>query len=183
MIYYGIVDKIRDEHKVGIYGRRPLEKNEKFSINLLEIAESTGILLLFRFAFYWSPLIYAGYKIIRHFTGSKKIKLQYENSKQAKKSIVIPNELLENDYQINNSADILYGLFDEFKKSNKKVFKTLMNSKGGANLVILERDSIEKQHYGGKDGRFNCGIYVPHPKDNNILSNDTIIQWFNDTVM
>lgn len=168
MEYYGIIDKIKEKHKSGIYGRRPLKKNEKLSTDFTSVAKTIGISFLLQIVFKWNLIIYVGYEIYKYVLGKKEIKLQHPNEGNPKKNIIIPNELLNNDYEVKKSASVLYGLFDEFK-NKEKVFKALLKSKGGSSLIIVERDTIPLEHYGGQDGLFNYGVYVPHPKTDKIL--------------
>lgn len=84
------------------------------------------------------------------------------------KTIIIPNSGLKNNYDLEDEYS--YGLLDELP-NKKKSFETLMKSKGGATLHILERDDMPKSlfHFGGRLGKFNEGIYIAHPKDESLL--------------
>lgn len=184
MRYYGLVDKIKYEHSSGIYGRKSLLpeqitriqnsfKNEEYKLLWLE-----GILGIDFFKYLilgLSPslgLVDFVFDFIKNYLypDIQEIKLQIENKSGSKtKSIIILNEGLENKYSIGNNKDLFYGLFDSFTNQDK-AFEALMKSKGGSDLIILERDFVPKdKHYGGKYGKFSTGLYSEHPKDSNIL--------------
>lgn len=173
MTYYGIVDKIKDEHKNGVYGRRQLTKEE---IAQLKSSENNttkhlisgivgGLSILIPFA--TIPIL------VYNFWPKKRnrysIKKQYGNNDTNMRGIVFQDDILNNDYEINDNLDLFYGLFDGFS-SKENAFKKLMKSKGGSTLIIIERNSLPKNmHFGGEFGRFNCGLYCSHPKDENLL--------------
>lgn len=173
MKYYAIVNKIKDEHKTGIYGRNKLKDSElkdlKNQLKRDKILD--GIILV---AFYSNPLIglpvMAVNKIVQKLTKKKrvdKITLQ-KRIKSENKTIIIPNSGLMNIYELENEYS--YGLLDELS-SNNKSFETLMKSKGGATLHILEKEDMPNSlfHFGGELGKFNEGIYIAHPKDESML--------------
>lgn len=176
MTYYGIVDKIKDEHKNGVYGRRKLTTDEKKSVknkyeNLITTATASGGWLL-------SPILpfaplfsvgYAVYNILNKAKNKSIITRQYGNDNSERKGIIFQNDLLNDDYDIEENEDLFYGLFDNFFLKND-AFKKIMKSKGGSTLIIIERNSIPKNmHFGGEFGHFNCGLYCSHPKNENLL--------------
>jgi hypothetical protein len=171
MKYYGIVSKIKDEHKTGVYGRKKLDKKDYKNLKE-EFANYDwidGALLASRFLFSLTTIgsIIAAKKIIsRNRIGNQitfKTKIDSKN-----KTIIIPNTLLENNYNLDN--DYAYGLLDEFSFKNK-AFEILMKSKGGATLNIFERNDLPEnlKHFGGKLGSFTEGLYILHPKNEDIL--------------
>ena len=173
MTYYGIVDKIKNEHKNGVYGRRQLTKEEisefKHSENTTAKFVINGIVGSLS-----SLITIVGIPILIYTFWSKKnkksfIKRQYGNNDTNMRGIVFQDDILNNDYEIDEESDLFYGLFDNFK-SKENAFKKLMKSKGGSTLIIIDRNSIPKNmHFGGEFGRFNCGLYCSHPKDENLL--------------
>ena len=176
MTYYGIVDKIKPQFESGIYGRRKLSQSEAEEIK--EIVKSNGLGLSWDdFIPIWGWIKLA-IKVPKMFKLHKLEKIEKEplclqysqNKKGTGKNILIPHNLLNNYYDIENNKDLFYGLFDDFSLE-KKAFETIMKSKGGSELIIIERDSLPKniKHYGGKDGRFDLGLYCTHPKDDNQL--------------
>ena len=173
MKYYGIVSKIKDEHKTGVYGRKKLDKKDYKNLKE-EFANYDwidGALLASRFLFSLTTIgsIIAAKKIIsRNRIGNQitfKTKIDSKN-----KTIIIPNTLLENNYNLDN--DYAYGLLDEFSFKNK-AFEILMKSKGGATLNIFERNDLPEnlKHFGGKLGSFTEGLYILHPKNEDIAAN------------
>jgi len=174
MTYYGIVEKIKSVHENGIYGRRPLTKEE---IEVLKNSENSSSNYLinalvggFVIVFPYLGLISIAYNYW-HNKNRLPIKKQYGNKDSDMRGIVIQNDILNNNYSIDSDSDgdLFYGLFDGFT-SKENAFKKIMKSHGGSNLIIIERNSIPKNmHFGGKDGRFNCGLFCSHPKDENLL--------------
>lgn len=177
MIYYGIVDKIRPEHKNGVYGRRKLTEKESFELEY--ILNNTGYkgLKWHDFIPYWTwarlawkiPLIYKWYKLRNLEKEAISLKHPDEGSDQNKK-ILISNNILNNYYKIKEDASLFYGLFDNFL-SKDIAFEKIMKSKGGSELIIIERSSLPKniKHFGGEYGTFNTGLHCMHPKDENQL--------------
>jgi len=175
MTYYGIVDRIQPKHKSGVYGRRKLTEEE--SKELEYVLKNTGIkgITWDDFIPYWTwvkllwrvPLFYKLKKLRDIEKG--KISLQHQNEKSfLTKRILISDSILNNYYIIKKDMDLFYGLLDNF--SFKDVaFEKIMKSKGGSELVILERSSLPKniKHYGGENGTFSYGLYCSHPKDEN----------------
>jgi hypothetical protein len=161
MIYYGIVDTIKDEHKSGFYGRRKFtdEEIKTFSLSnksdLLALALGTII----------SPLALT-YFLFKKKSGD--IVLQYEENKEGRK-LIFDNRILNDNYSFERQADLFYGLFDNFL-SEEKALETILKSKGGSILIIIERNALPRSmHFGGVSGRFNYGLYCIHPKDENLL--------------
>lgn len=169
MKYYAIVNRIKDEHKSGIYGRKKLNDTE-----LKELDKQLKRDTILDIAIYSIPIIglptLIGKKIYEKLKKNKNNeKIVFQKSiKSENKTIIIPNSGLKNDYDLEDEYS--YGLLDELPSKNKS-FETLMKSKGGATLHILERDDIPKSlfHFGGKLGKFNEGIYITHPKDESQL--------------
>ncbi|MCF8266358.1 MAG: hypothetical protein K9J13_16670 [Saprospiraceae bacterium] len=153
MNYYGIVDKLKAEHKSGIYGRKKIAKEEIKSFNLSDLVSIEMLALV-------SPWVLIT-KLFRD-----DIVIQAEEKGEERK-LVFVNELLDNDYSIGKNEDLFYGLFDAFPKG----FETIMKSYGGSNLIIYERESLPKtkKHFGGEHGKFNQGLYCTHPKNDDLL--------------
>ncbi|WP_366185552.1 hypothetical protein [Flavobacterium ovatum] len=177
MTYYGIVDKIKDEHKNGVYGRRELTAEEiktaknKYNHLIASIGTTGGIFFAAPIIL-MAPILAVGISAFNLLTKKKKtnfITRQYGNDNSSQKGIIIENELLNDDYEIDGDEELFYGLFDNFL-SEENAFRKIMKSKGGSTLIIIERNSIpKKMHFGGEFGRFNCGLYCSHPKDENLL--------------
>lgn len=173
MFYIGIVDKIKEEHKPGIYGRKRLNQEElKMTTNDLIL---NGIEVVIKNLIFPNiinialPLVGIG-KSIKAIKGrSNKISLQHEIDNQGKR-IIIKNSSLDNNYNIDGDKEILYGLFDNIQISSNKAFEKIMKSNGGSTLLIIEKEIANKEykHYGGS-GYFSSGLYTLHPKDNKIL--------------
>ncbi|KFC21120.1 hypothetical protein [Epilithonimonas lactis] len=178
MIYYGIVDKINIEHRNGIYGRRKMKQDEVNDfLNLLkENTFANGIVAklapygnIVNLAKEAGTEIFLWYKSIR--AAELSITLQHPSEKNDEsRTIVIPHHTLNDKFGITKSSDIFYGLFDSFSNRDK-AFEKFMKSKGGSELIIVERSSLPKnfKHFGGEYGFFHNGLYVTHPKDNNQL--------------
>ncbi|MBI9010490.1 MAG: hypothetical protein JEZ05_10740 [Tenericutes bacterium] len=179
MIYYGIVDKIKDEHESGIYGRRALSEKEakKEENNYSEYLSAALSIVSFIpiigiYARVGTGAAAVGINMYNKFkANATPISLQYKlDSAQSNdyKYINIPCAPLDKCYKVND--ELFYGLFDNFN-NKEKGFKTIMESHGGSTLIMFERETLPKtfKHYGGENGRFSTGLYCPHPKDSNIL--------------
>lgn len=131
MIYVGIVESIKDEHLSGLYGRKKvsktvekkLEKDISFK-DLIVILNQIPMMSSFGTA---GVLIY---KIIEWRLKELKLVASIKTDDKIKK-IIIHNEILANNYRVND--EILYGLFDNFKVKSS-VFKKIMRSGGGSTL-------------------------------------------------
>ncbi|WP_312078318.1 hypothetical protein [Chryseobacterium sp.] len=177
MIYYGVVDKIKPQHRSGVYGRRKLSNNEKKEIS--QLYKETSIA-----GYSWEDFIpiYGWYTMIKRFTKlykwynlkrkeEDKITIQEEfDTSHPIRTIIIPHNSLNDYYNIEKEKDIFYGLFDDFTFPSH-AFEKLMQSKGGSDIIIIERNSIPKniKHFGGLNGNFHTGLYCAHPKDENQL--------------
>lgn len=168
MKYYGLVDKINDSHVSGVYARRPLSEEE-----IKRISQSTNT-NEYEPYIKFIPFVYPTYvlwKLINKVfppTYTTEITIQQPIDSE-NKTLIIPNEGLNNNYSLSKNKDLLYGLLDGFNNS-EKAFETILNSKGGSELVIYEKSSISSErHYGGKYGKFNSGLYCEHPKDSKRL--------------
>ncbi len=168
MRYYGIVEKLKKDHKPGVYGRRKYNEQE-----IKEMKENSGISE--QFSLIGSTLTTISYVIspITYLTSfftkapSKEIALQHEDANG--KWMIFDNDLMENDYNIGNQSDLFYGLFDNFTLKNN-VLESLLKSKGGSMLIIIAREDIPSyMHFGGSSGKFNLGLYTSHPKHNDVL--------------
>ncbi len=162
MTYYGLVDKLKDKHKSGIYGRRKLSKEE---IKLLDenLAKTVDG--------WWMPVLLPFTSVSSIIMNSLKNKVSPISLKHPDNSnqIVISNEALEDNYSIDEDMGLFYGLLDNFP-SKDKVFEKIMKSNGGSTLIIMEKDKVHgKMHFGGPQGKFSAGLYCTHPKDSNLL--------------
>jgi hypothetical protein len=173
MTYYGIVDKIKDQHRSGVYGRRQLNKEE--IAELKNSKNTTTKMLISSLAGSLASLIpLVGISILLYTFLSNKskkssIKRQHGNNDTNMRGIVFQDDILNDDYDIDGDSDLFYGLFDNFS-SKENAFKKLMKSKGGSTLIIIERNSLpQNMHFGGEFGRFNYGLYCSHPKDENLI--------------
>jgi len=81
------------------------------------------------------------------------------------KMVVLEDKLLHNKYILPN---LLIGIFNGLPKSS---FKRMMLSHGGSSLTIFEKKHmpLNIKHIGGEHGVFSEGLYISHPKDENIL--------------
>ena len=166
MNYYGIVDKIKDKHKPGIYGKRALKKGE--TLKDLENDCNNDLLrdILKGVMQNFSPfLVY--HLLKKNKERNKKITLQHKLENEDF-GLIFPFELFDNNFRIENSKELFYVLFDEYTFS-EKLFSTLMISNGGSIFTILQKDKVKFKHFGGENGKFSNGIYVTHPKDKEIL--------------
>jgi hypothetical protein len=169
MKYYGIVDKLKKEHKPGIYGRRKYNQAEikeindqgsKTSANENQNFLSSSLALLASF----HPV---GLLTSLFSQTSQELSLQHEDPNG--KWIIFDNSLMENDYNISDHDDLFYGLFDNFKEK-EKVLESLLKSKGGSMLIIIAREDLPSyMHYGGSAGKFSLGLYTTHPKYDDML--------------
>lgn len=164
MEYYGIVSKIKKEHKSGVYTKIQLS-NDKVS-NVVYSMSAAPFIKASHMKIVTSTLfvldIVAKYRLNRKKNGSK-LQLQKPISSN-NKILIIPNDGLGNNYNLDDSFN--YGLFDDCLLKNK-AFETLMKSKGGATLNILERSDLPPDlfHHAGPLAKFNEGLYIAHPKD------------------
>jgi hypothetical protein len=190
MKYIGIVNEIKDNHKSGFYGKKPLtDKEIKDKIN--ETSENFKWLDLLPLPISLLGLItqslfmdYKLKKIIKkrkeNFTkpttdfNTKITKSNNSESIELQKQIESNNKLLiftknsfDNNYSVNNS-EYLYGLFEEFPNPNL-AFERILKSKGGSELNIMQRKDIPSNLKHINKGHFNEGIYIIHPKINNIM--------------
>ena len=169
MKYYLLVDEIKEEHKPGIYGRRKPTHKE-----IIEIIDELGIKIDKRYDKYLKFIPYVGvfknaYNLINIF---KKQPIVYQSKlpDDSHKQLIIKYNLLNNNFNIDE--DFNYGLTNNLSfKEKHNFFKTLMTSKGGSSLIIVERKDLPSniKHYGGEEGTFYEGLYLPHPKDENLL--------------
>lgn len=157
MNYYGIVDKLKEEHKSGIYGRIPIKKEE---IKNFELSDLISIEML---------ASVTPWALVNKLFNRDEIILQLEEKSKERK-IVFIDKYLNKDYSFGKNEDLFYGLFDR-KFQEEKGFKKLMKSFGGSNLFIYERDDlpVTKKHFGGENGKFNLGLYCTHPKNEDFL--------------
>jgi hypothetical protein len=165
MRYYGVVEKIKKEHKPGIYGRRKYTETE-----IKEIQSTQNSFMYSTAHAIISPITYLATVALGSFfykKATKELTLQHEDKHG--KCLIFDSLLFENDYNIANNSDLFYGLFDKYTLKNS-VFEALLKSKGGSQLVIIAREDLPSfMHYGGKSAKFNTGIYCTHPKRDDIL--------------
>lgn len=173
MIYIGIVNKIKSEHKSGIYGRKPIPKKEYLEI-LKENALPIGLGLATSFipfygAIRFIPAIASTSATLfkkKKWSSSSEIILQKHLPINSEKQIIIENDSLLNDYSVDDK--LFYGLFDEFP-IKELAFNKIMNSKGGASFNIVEKCNVAEKYEHINNGHFNEGIYIIHPKNEKIL--------------
>jgi len=175
MIYYGIVDKVKEEHKGGIYGRRKLSENEISNISKkIEKSINSNIYAkVFSSIAFGSlgGLLIKGALALLKDDSSNSISLQQASKSETDdKRIIIPLESLNSDFDITNNKELFYGLFNNFFNPNE-AFQKIMESDGGSVLIITDRDVIRNafKHYGGEKGIFSKGVYTQHPKAPDIL--------------
>lgn len=155
MVYYGLVDKLRDEHKSGLYGRIPAKNNGFLNgVRIGLLSSGTGLF----------PYIE---KSLKETFAPIQLYKEKENN-IVERELIIDNDLLFDFYSIKNSEKILYGLFDNFSRK-QNVFQIIMKSQGGSKLIIIEREDERFKHYGGERGNFTRGLYITHPKSLNTL--------------
>jgi len=195
MKYIGIVNKIRDDHESGFYGRAPVT-DEKANELLEEASNSFGWAEALKVGLTvasFSPVIGTFARIVAlvgagtiktnnnvvkeriekaitsKFRKKNSFKLQRQIDGTDKKILVFNEDSFDNDYKIDNKY--LYGLFDNVGslKTRSKVLKTLFTSKGGSQLDIVERGDLPDNIQHLNKGHFSEGIYIFHPKNENIL--------------
>lgn len=174
MNYYIIVDKIKSSHESGVYGRRELSKEEKKNLELPNIFDiftddekslTDKSLSILKLGFTPFPTI-VNHLINKYKDGSSsEISLQ-KRFDDNKRVLIFQNSLLDKNYNLNEKdLEYFYGYFD----SNKVTFEKIIRSYGGSTLTVVERDLINKKHFGGESGVFSTGLYCEHPKNNEIL--------------
>lgn len=163
MRYFAIVDKLKKEHKPGVYGRRKFNADEIKEIKENSLSfEKDGVLMTTLSLL--SPI--AGFAASL-FSGSNKLELQHEDP--GGKALIFDNALMENDYDISDYSEYFYGVFDNYVLKDK-IFESLLKSKGGSSLIVIGRSDIPSyMHFGGSSAKFNLGLYCPHPKHDDIL--------------
>lgn len=189
MKYIGIVNEIKEHHKSGFYGKKPLTKKETQE-KIKEISESFGWLDLAPLPVTILASIIKTLSAIYKYNKAKKFNQNtpiqteiikknknssnYKESIELQKQVDVENKILiftktsfENNYSIDNS-EYLYGLFEDFPDPNLALEKVL-NSKGGSELNIMQRRDIPEHLNHINNGHFNEGIYVIHPKTENII--------------
>jgi hypothetical protein len=121
MKYYAIVNRIKDEHKSGIYGRKKLNESELKELSK-QLKRDTIIDAAIDIALYGIPLIglpaLVGKKLFQTFKKkSSNDKIIFQKSITSEnKTIIIPNSGLKNNYDLEDEYS--YGLLDELP--NKK---------------------------------------------------------------
>ncbi|KNB62033.1 MULTISPECIES: hypothetical protein [Chryseobacterium] len=184
MNYYIIVDKIKDNHESGIYGRRKLTKDEKKNAEFNDVlsifiktknGDSNLFTNILKSVFKPFP-VYALELIDKakekynqlNFVPALTIQENIQEKIQGKKILIFKDSLLDNNYNIDKENDLFYGFFSN--TNGKKIsFEKIMKSYGGATMSIVERNSVNKIHFGGVDGKFSYGIYCEHPKNSEVL--------------
>ena len=101
------------------------------------------------------------------FSLNEKIKLQQTLNPKNGKLLIFANNSMNDDYDV-NSSEYLYGLFDDFTFPSI-AFETILKSKGGSELNIIEKKFIPSNFVHLNKGHFNEGLYIVHPKNENIL--------------
>lgn len=167
MEYFGIVNKIKDEHKSGLYGRREISETE-FEDFLSDFSDSDNNIIInaLKWASPVTGLAYSTFKMIGIVKNDNTIRIR-QPLKTKEKRIIIDNKFLNDDYD--EYEEITYGLFSSFIKKNVAPFKNLMQSKSGSSLIILEKEEAHKLYKHINDGYFDEGLYVSHPKNNEML--------------
>lgn len=178
MKYYYLTDSLSDEVPTGIYGRRMPTEEEKKDLtvkDLLSIFDYSDISdskKTWQNVLIYSNVYTAGVDLIRrsysNFKSLSNHKPLFIANQTNEKVIIIPNRLLEDNYRIGEDKSIIHGAFTQFK-NQESAFKTLMSSDINSTLIITEKNSLDKRHYGGEKGNFDNGLYCEHPKDKNIL--------------
>jgi hypothetical protein len=152
MKYIGIVNEIKENHKSGFYGRKPIKKEDAKTL-LKNITENfnwnnTGLLALSILNPIGGISAFLGTKLLQNAlvknktTISTNISLQQPFNSKNGELLIFTNESLTNDYSVNNSK-FLYGLFDNFLIPNL-AFERIMKSKGGSELNIIGRNNLPK---------------------------------------
>jgi len=160
MIYYGIVDNIKPEHKTGVYGKVPIGKREANSL-LKDFALETFV-HQFSFKRFSDPFW------IKHFKSflSKTQKIALVNQiSSSQRQLIFDSRTFKNNYALDKTDNLLYGLFDDIP-NGEEVFEKILKSKGGSSFIIIERDSISNnRHFAGESEKLHSGLYCSHPKD------------------
>ena len=169
--FWGIVDEIKDKHKSGIYGQKQLSKEETdHLVNYIKTYKKPIDFIDFIPYYREYQFLKKIYYGIKEYFKTYKIEFIAPVETNNGKMIFIPYESLNKNFSIAGNEELLYGLFNNFN-SPDKAFKTIMNSQGGSDLIIAERNYIKSifKHYGGETGIFNTGLYTCHPKSTDIL--------------
>ncbi|AZB32123.1 hypothetical protein [Chryseobacterium balustinum] len=178
MKYYYLIDSLSDEQQTGIYGRRMPTEQEKKDLtvkdflSIFDFSDNNDSKKSWQKVLLYSNVYTAGVDLIRRGYSNYKSLSNYKPLFLAtptdKKVIIIPNQLLEDNYRIGEDQSIIHGAFSRFNNQDD-AFKTLMSSNINSTLIIAEKNSIDKRHYGGEKASFSNGLYCEHPKDKNIL--------------
>jgi hypothetical protein len=180
MIYYGIVNNLKEEDK-GIYGAKGNLVGKVMGYSPTTYALS-GI---------GNAFGYEGFDEMQKLFQGSLNKITIDQIRKRKRNhietlcinentIILSNSILNGSYNISNNLNLFYGLFDD-SLLKSKAFKKIMKSYGGSDFIILEKNDLpkNKKHFGGEKAVFSSGIYISHPKNQDILiplinSNDLI---------
>lgn len=78
--------------------------------------------------------------------------------------ITLTDKNLKGNYSLQPKT-LFSGLLDCIPGFNSDIFKKMMQSGGGSELIIIERDKVPRSfHLSDGLGSFSTGIYIPHPK-------------------
>lgn len=170
MKYIGIVNQIKDKHESGFYGRTSISEKQA-EVTLDDLSKSFGWQDVISISLVSTiPVIGLAYSVAKLFKpfnkNQTKISIQRKISSSKTRIIIIKNDTLNNNYDIDD--ELLYGLFDDFT-SKKNALKKILKSKGGSELHIIERNFLPDNFGHLHNGHFNEGVYVLHPKNENIL--------------
>ncbi|TDK42846.1 hypothetical protein [Algoriphagus formosus] len=168
MRFYGLIDELKQDQPSGLHTIKKV--NKKIDENTIIKWEHPNP----------SPWFFAvggiagliGYNVYKMLTESNDFEISVNSfeSKDEIRKIIITKDSIKGNYDIINSApELFYGLFDNLLLK-KQSLKKMLESKGGSELIILEKKSLPaNSHYGGKHGKFTTGLYCEHPKNSSIL--------------
>lgn len=168
MRFYGLIDEFKNDQPHGIYSIIKTKKNFDYSKNISDTLNRNKKLLWLTPIASIGVATFIGFEIYKSITESNDFELKVTSlgSNDDTKKIVFTKDTVKGNYGIINSApDLFYGLFDDFFLKEIS-FKKILESKGGSELIIIEKKSLpENSHYGGIHGKFTTGLYCEHPKD------------------
>lgn len=196
MKFIGIVDELKPEHTPGIYAREEYvqsntSKDAEVDADFLKDTKQTEKISDSDWQSYLSsiPAItqvsrsFGVWGVLGGFVASAIgiviQKKSVKNSQREKNDLILQSAFEDdsvkalyfhdkgmcNNYRIDQG--LLYGLFDK-NRSSKRALKTLLNSKGGSDLIIMDKETA-KQFKHLSNGHFSSGLHILHPKNNKIL--------------
>jgi hypothetical protein len=98
--------------------------------------------------------------------------------------LAINNSTFNNNYNLEPKS-FFSGVIDSVSKFNTDVLKKTLQSGGGSELIIIEKNKVPKSfHLAGDMGYFSTGIYIQHPKlENKLIPLENSVQHIKDLIL